>query len=56
MLGCRIEYLQAAKRLEEIAHAPAGTAEAQERKELISLFLEFEKSIQNRMEQQPARK
>jgi hypothetical protein len=45
-LGSRIEYLQAAKRLEEIAQAPAGTLAAQERKELILLFREYEKEIQ----------
>jgi hypothetical protein len=44
-LGSRIEYLQAAKRLEEIANAPPGTPQARERKELIRLFREFEKDI-----------
>jgi hypothetical protein len=44
-LGSRIEYLQAAKRLEEIANAPAGTAQARERKELIGLFREFERDL-----------
>ena len=46
MLGSRIEYLQAAKRLEEIAHAEPGTPQAQERKALIRLFREYEKEIQ----------
>jgi hypothetical protein len=45
MLGSRIEYLQASKRLEELAHARPGTPQAQERKELIDLFREFEKEI-----------
>ena len=44
-LGSRIEYLQAAKRLEEIANASPGTLQAQELKELILLFREFEKEI-----------
>ena len=44
-LGSRIEYLQAAKRLEEIANAPAGTPQARERKELICLFREFERDL-----------
>jgi len=47
MLGSSIEYLQAAKRLEELAHAPPGTPQAQERKELIKLFREFEKDMVN---------
>ena len=45
MLGSRIEYLQASKRLEELTHARPGTPQAQERKELIDLFREFEKEI-----------
>jgi len=47
-LGCRIEYWQAAKRLEELADALPGTPEAQERKELIRLFREFEQDIQGK--------
>lgn len=45
MLGCEIEYLQAAKRLEELSPAKPGTGQAQERKELVNFFREFEKEI-----------
>ena len=45
ILGSQIEYLQAAKRLEELVNALPGTPEAQERKELILQFREFEKDI-----------
>jgi hypothetical protein len=45
ILGSQIEYLQAAKRLEEIVNALPGTPQAQELKELIGLFLEFEKDL-----------
>jgi hypothetical protein len=48
VLGSQIEYLQAAKRLEEIANALPGTPQARERKELICLFLAFEKDINNK--------
>ena len=51
-LGSRIEYIQAAKRLEEIANASPGTLQAQELKELILLFREFEKEIR-RTERKP---
>ena len=45
MLGSRIEYQQAAKRLEEVAQAPPGTPEAREREELMALFREYDKKI-----------
>jgi hypothetical protein len=48
MLGCRMEYVQTAKRLEEITNAPAGTPQEQERKELIRFFREFEKDIKDK--------
>jgi hypothetical protein len=47
ILGSYIEYLQAAKRLEEIANALPGTPQAEERKALIRLFREFEKDMKN---------
>jgi hypothetical protein len=56
VLGCRIEYLQAAKRLEEIAHALPGTPQEQERKELILLFREYEIEIQQLRANQPHQK
>ena len=45
VLGCLIEYDQAAKRLEEIMDAPPGTPEAKERKFLIQLFINYEKDL-----------
>lgn len=45
MLGCLVEYDQAAKRLEEVMDAPAGTPEADERTVLIQLFIKYEKDI-----------
>jgi hypothetical protein len=45
ILGNRIEYIQAAKRLEELANASPGTPEAAERKELIDCFRNFEKEV-----------
>ena len=45
VLGCQIEYIQAAKRLEQIIDAQPGTPEAAERKILIQLFIKFEKDI-----------
>jgi len=45
VLGCRIEYEQAAKRLEQIIDALPGTPEAKERKALIRLFIKHEKEI-----------
>ena len=45
ILGNRIEYIQAAKRLEELAHASPGTQEAAERRELIHFFRNFEEEV-----------
>lgn len=45
-LSCRIEYLQAAKRLEELAWARPGTPKAEERKELRRFFRDFKADIQ----------
>jgi len=45
VLGCLIEYKQAAKRLEQIMDAQPGTPEAKERELLIRLFVQFEKDI-----------
>lgn len=48
VLGCEIEYKQAAKRLEELFHAQPGTPQSLERKELIRLFVQFEKHIRKK--------
>lgn len=48
MLGCEIEYEQAAKRLEELSHAQPGSCQAQERKELLRLFVQFERDMNER--------
>ncbi|MDB5264353.1 MAG: hypothetical protein JWQ14_3636 [Adhaeribacter sp.] len=46
ILGNKIEYTQAAKRLEQISGAAPNTLEAQELKELIRAFTNYEKDIQ----------
>ena len=51
ILGSEIEYLQTAKRLEQIIHAAPATPEAQERKELIMAIVKFEKEI-NKLKKQ----
>jgi len=48
VLGSYIEYAQAAKRLDEVMDAPHGTPEAEERKILIQLFIQFERDIQKK--------
>ena len=45
VLGCKIEYEQAAKRLEKVAHAKPGTLEEQQRKKLLAMFVQFERDI-----------
>jgi hypothetical protein len=47
-LGSLIEYIQAAKRLEEIANAEPDTPEAREYKELIFYFRNFELEIKQK--------